>query len=233
MTQKASQKGAQKAPPSFNWTWVNWPAVRTLFAPSDGERPPTYLVGYGPADGTERLDAAASLRVIAEGVGAARVIDCRAQPGGARVREGWTQGLIKEALAGGPVYEWKGGDLGGKDRFRGRGCTPEGLAWLDAVTDREAVVLLCACAERHDCHLHRIVATDLQTPSKRTAMKLRADIMPRFVHIYLDGTIVGGGDMLEATDEGLPFPAVQLPALPEHESAADKWRATYSRAAER
>lgn len=214
------KKAPRNAPPPFDWTWIDWPAAQATFAP---QAPIVYVVGYGDADAAERLDSPTVLRGIAQGFGVARIVDCRAVCGGARVREGWSQGLIKEALKGGPEYEWKGGDLGGKDRFRGRGCTAEGLKWLDALATRESVMLLCACSARHACHLHRIVATDLQTREKRDAMGLTGP-GPRFVHLYLDGTCVGGADLLVATDTDTMFQAFSLQIRPEYKAEAHAWQ---------
>jgi hypothetical protein len=218
------QKAPQKAPKPFDWAWIDWAAVRATFAASE---PIVLMIGYGNAGAAERLDSPAVLRGIAQGFGATLIADCRAQPGGARIRQGWTQSLVKEALAGGPAYEWKGDMLGGKDRFRGRGCTADGLKWLDNAAAKSTLMCLCACSDRGFCHLHRIVATDLQRVDKRAEMGL-AGTGPRFVHLHLDGSWTGGGTMLEATDEGLTYPAETLPVLAEYREKADKWRAIYT-----
>lgn len=219
------QKAPQKAPKPFDWAWIDWSAVRSMFAESE---PIVLAIGYGNAGAAERLESAAVLRGIAQGFGASMIVDCRAQPGGARIRAGFSQGLVKEALDGSSVaYEWKGADLGGKDRHRGRGCTPAGLKWLDATAAKSTLVLLCACSDRGLCHVHRLVATDLQRVDKRAEMGLTGT-GPRFVHLHLDGSWTGGGTMLEATDEDLPYAAETLPVLPEHKERADKWRAIYT-----
>ena len=217
-------KTVQNAPKPFDWAWIDWAAVRAMFAASE---PIVLTIGYGNAGAAERLDNPAVLRGIAQGFGATVIADCRAQPGGARIRAGWSQGLVKEALADGPAYTWQGDRLGGKDRHRGRGCTPDGLKWLDAAAQDGNIVLLCACSDRGTCHLHRLVATDLQREDKRAEMGL-SGTGPRFVHLHLDGSWTGGGTMLEATDEGLTYPAETLPVLPEYREKADKWRAIYT-----
>lgn len=217
-------KTVQNAPKPFDWAWIDWAAVRAMFASSE---PIVFTIGYGNAGAAERLDSPAVLRGIAQGFGATVIADCRAQPGGARIRAGWSQGLVKEALADGPAYTWQGDRLGGKDRHRGRGCTPDGLKWLDAAAQDGNIVLLCACSDRGTCHLHRLVATDLQREDKRAEMGL-SGTGPRFVHLHLDGSWTGGGTMLEATDEDLMWPAETLPVLPEHREKAERWRAIYT-----
>ena len=223
-----AQKAPQKGPTPFDWTWLDYPDIRNMIASQTTAQGPPYgvgyTIGYGAAVDALRLDSPAVLRVIAEGLGVSSVVDCRAQPGGARIRAGWSQGLVKEALAGSSVaYEWRGADLGGKDRHRGRGCTVDGLRWLDTTLQERSVILLCACEDRATCHLHRLVATDLLDPSKREEMGL-AKRGPTFVHLYLGGTFADGPSMLAATDEGFAVDTFALQALPKHRKAAEEWR---------
>ena len=218
-------KTPQNAPKPFDWAWLDWPDIRAMLA---AQHPRIVLtIGYGNAAAPERLDSPAVLRGIAQGFGATKIVDCRAQPGGARIRAGWSQGLVKEALDGGPEYQWKGDVLGGKDRHRGRGCTPEGLKWVDAAAKESTVMLLCACVDRHTCHLHRLVATDLLDPEKRASMGLSGPA-PVFMHLHLDGSFTDGPSMLAATDEDLPYRATNLQATPEHRARAEKWRDIYT-----
>lgn len=225
MTQKAPQKG----PPAFDWTWLDWPDIRTMIHEQRVARDPIapyvgYAIGYGAAGDAFRLDSPAVLRAIAEGLGVTAIVDCRAQPGGARIRQGWSQGLVKEALQGSPVaYEWRGADLGGKDRHRGRGCTADGLKWLDATLRERSVVLLCACEDRQVCHIHRIVATDLADKGKRAELGL-PERAPVFVHLHLSGCFTSGAEMLAASDIGVPPRQIALQALPKFRKAADEWR---------
>lgn len=224
MTQKSPQKG----PTPFDWTWLDWPDIRAMIAAQTAAQGPPfgvgYTIGYGNAIDAFRLDSPAVLRTIAEGFGVSTIVDCRAQPGGARIRAGWSQGLVKEALTGSQVaYEWRGADLGGKDRHRGRGCSVDGLTWLDSVLRDRSVVLLCACSDRATCHLHRIVATDLLDPGKRAEMGL-SKRGPTLVHVHLDGTFTDGPNMLASTDEDLPAIQHAFQALTKHRKAADAWR---------
>lgn len=219
------QKAPQNAPKPFDWTWLDWPDIRAMVAAQHPRIVAT--IGYGNAGSAERLDAPAQLRTIAEGLGAAVIVDCRAQPGGARIRQGWSQGLVRDALAGGPEYVWKGDVLGGKDRHRGRGCSADGLKWLDTIARERTVVLLCACSDRGTCHLHRLIATDLLDPEKRAEMGLDPK-PPVFMHLHLDGSFTDGPSMLAATDEGLPYQATTLQATAEHRARAEKWRSIYT-----
>lgn len=212
----------------FNWDWLDWADIRLWLA----EQAPRVVatIGYGRDGNAERLEDARVLVTILRGLGIRKLIDIRAQPSGARVREPFRQGKIKEALAaaGGDIeYVWKGNDLGGTNRYRGRAVTPEGLRFVDELARGESVMLLCACSQRHQCHACRIIATDLLDRERRAELGLPPD-KPAFFHFNLDGSFVDGDEMLAASDEHRYQIAHALRCLPEFRVRAEYWRDVYT-----
>lgn len=212
----------------FNWDWLDWADIRSWLAEQPQPIVPT--IGYGYENFAERLADASVLVRIAKGLGARKIIDVRAQPSGARVREPFRQGRIKDAIAAAGVdleYVWRGNELGGTHRYRGRGVTDDGLRWLDELARRERVMLLCMCGRREGCHICRIIAADLIDRTRRAELRLPPD-RPTFLHLYLDGSYVDGDEMLRASDEDRARVSHGLQALPQHLRAAEYWRDVYT-----
>jgi hypothetical protein len=108
---------------------------------------------------------------IADHLGCSVILDCRARPDTRPAKNRSTRAKLSASL--GDRYRWVGDCLGGFGHI-----TDQGIEHLTEIASKSDVLLLCACKDPGQCHLHTDVARRMHDLGHDVSHIWRDEVIP-------------------------------------------------------